>query len=73
MPRAIFEYADQGSYDEVTFRRNRADLEALSFRQRVMVDVSQQSLATTLLGEQPCGYRSRARNPLASLAGHGRI
>jgi L-lactate dehydrogenase (cytochrome) len=51
IPRAIFEYADRGSYDEVTFRRNRRDLEALEFRQRVMVDVSSQSLATTILGE----------------------
>ncbi|MBB6095473.1 L-lactate dehydrogenase (cytochrome) [Povalibacter uvarum] len=51
IPRAIFEYADRGSYDEVTFRRNRHDLEALAFRQRVMVDVSKQALATTLLGE----------------------
>jgi L-lactate dehydrogenase (cytochrome) len=52
IPKAIFEYADQGSYDEVTYRRNRADLAALSIRQRVMVDVSQQNLATTVLGER---------------------
>ena len=26
VPRAIFEYADRGSYDEVTLRRNRSDL-----------------------------------------------
>lgn len=52
IPRAIFEYADRGSYDEVTFNRNRHDLEALEFRQRVMVDVSKQSLNTTILGEQ---------------------
>lgn len=51
IPRAIFEYADRGSYDEVTFRRNRGDLEAIAFRQRVMVDVSKQALATTLMGE----------------------
>lgn len=51
VPRAIFEYADRGSYDEVTFKRNRRDLEALEFRQRVMVDVSKQSLSTTVLGE----------------------
>jgi L-lactate dehydrogenase (cytochrome) len=51
IPRAIFEYADRGSYDEVTFHRNRRDLAALEFRQRVMVDVSQQSLATTMLGQ----------------------
>lgn len=51
IPRAIFEYADRGSYDEVTFNRNRRDLAALEFRQRVMVDVSSQSLTTTLLGD----------------------
>lgn len=50
IPRAIFDYADGGSYDERTMRRNAADLDAMSFRQRVMVDVSQISLATTLLG-----------------------
>jgi L-lactate dehydrogenase (cytochrome) len=52
VPRVIFEYADRGSYDEVTFDRNLADLKALQFRQRVMVDVSQQQLATTVLGER---------------------
>lgn len=51
IPRAIFEYADRGSYDEVTVNRNRRDLAALEFRQRVMVDVSSQSLTTTLLGD----------------------
>jgi L-lactate dehydrogenase (cytochrome) len=50
IPKAIFDYADGGSYDERTIRRNAADLDAMSFRQRVMVDVSQISLATTLLG-----------------------
>src|SRR5688572_638639 len=51
VPRAIFDYADRGSYDEVTFHRNLADLAAIQLRQRVMVDVSQQQLATTILGE----------------------
>lgn len=50
IPRAIFDYADRGAYDEVTLRRNRAALQQLQFRQRVMVDVSQRELATTLLG-----------------------
>jgi L-lactate dehydrogenase (cytochrome) len=52
IPHAIFEYADRGSYDEVTFKRNRRDLEAIEFRQRVMVDVSRQQLSTTILGEK---------------------
>lgn len=51
IPRAIFDYADRGSYDEVTLRRNRADLEAIALRQRVAIDVSAQSLATTLAGQ----------------------
>lgn len=51
IPRAIFDYADRGSYDEATYRANRADLAALKLRQRVMVDVSERNTATTMLGE----------------------
>jgi L-lactate dehydrogenase (cytochrome) len=51
IPRAIFEYADHGSYDEVTLARNRADLDALVFRPRVMVDFSQLDITTSLVGE----------------------
>lgn len=51
VPRAIFDYANGGSYDEITLRRNRAALDALAFRQRVMIDLSSRSIATTVLGE----------------------
>jgi L-lactate dehydrogenase (cytochrome) len=51
VPRAIFEYAERGSYDEITLRRNRADLDAIARRQRVGVDVSNIATATTLLGQ----------------------
>jgi L-lactate dehydrogenase (cytochrome) len=51
IPHAIFEYADRGSYDEVTLARNRADLDALQLRPRVMVDFSQLDLSTTMVGE----------------------
>lgn len=51
IPRAIFDYADRGSYDERTISANRADLAALALRQRVMVDVSDRTLTTTLVGE----------------------
>jgi L-lactate dehydrogenase (cytochrome) len=50
VPRAIFDYAAGGSYDERTLWRNTADLDAMIFRQRVMIDVSNVSLATTLAG-----------------------
>lgn len=51
LPRAIFDYVDRGSYDEITLRANRADLDAIRVRQRVMIDVDDRSLATTLVGE----------------------
>ena len=51
VPRAIFDYADRGSYDEITFNRNLDDLHAIQLRQRVMVDVSKQQVATRILGE----------------------
>jgi L-lactate dehydrogenase (cytochrome) len=51
VPRAIFEYADGGACDEITLRRNREALDAVTFQQRVMVDVSQANLETTLVGQ----------------------
>jgi L-lactate dehydrogenase (cytochrome) len=51
IPRAIFDYADRGAFDELTIDRNRRDLQALQFRQRVMCDTSKTSLATTMIGE----------------------
>ena len=51
IPRAIFDYADRGSYDEVTLRANRADLAAIGLRQRVMIDVDKRSVATRILGQ----------------------
>ena len=49
IPRAIFDYAAGGAYAERTLMRNTQDLDAMTFRQRVMVDVSNVSLGTTLL------------------------
>jgi len=52
VPKAFFEYADGGSYNEETLRANRADLETIKLRQRVMVDVSERSLETTIVGQK---------------------
>jgi len=52
IPRAIFDYADGGSYREVTLRANAADLDAIQLRPRVMIDVSDIKLATTLAGSE---------------------
>ncbi len=58
VPRAFFDYAEAGSYAQETLRANRADLERIKLRQRVLVDVSQRDLETTILG-------MAARLPLA--------
>jgi L-lactate dehydrogenase (cytochrome) len=51
VPRQFFEYADGGSYAEETLHANRADLERIRLRQRILVDVAGRSTRTTILGE----------------------
>jgi L-lactate dehydrogenase (cytochrome) len=51
VPKAFFDYADRGSYAEETLRANRDDLQKIKFRQRILVDVSNRDLSTTILGE----------------------
>ncbi|WCT74146.1 FMN-dependent L-lactate dehydrogenase LldD [Sphingomonas naphthae] len=50
LPHFLFEYIDGGSYAEVTLRRNIADLERISLRQRVLTDVSAIDLSTEMFG-----------------------
>jgi L-lactate dehydrogenase (cytochrome) len=50
LPHFLFEYIDGGSYAELTLRRNVADLETIALRQRVLRDVSDITLKTSLLG-----------------------
>ena len=49
--RAIFDYVDRGSYDEATLHANRADLNALKFRQRVAIDVDRRSTRSAMAGQ----------------------
>ncbi len=51
VPRAFVDYCESGSYAEQTLRANRADLERIKLRQRILFDVSKRSTATTILGE----------------------
>jgi L-lactate dehydrogenase (cytochrome) len=51
VPKMFFDYADRGAYAEETLRANRADLQRLKLRQRVLVDVSRRTLDTTIVGE----------------------
>ena len=51
VPKALFDYVDTGSYDEISYRANSAELKAVRFRQRVLIDTSEHKLSTTMLGE----------------------
>ena len=52
VPRMFYDYVAAGSYSEETLRANRADLEKIQFRQRVLVDVAGRDTSTTILGEK---------------------
>jgi len=51
VPRAFVDYCEAGSYAEETLRANRADLERIKLRQRILHDVSNRTTKTTILGE----------------------
>ncbi|MGB6466799.1 MAG: alpha-hydroxy acid oxidase [Xanthobacteraceae bacterium] len=51
VPRAFVDYCESGSYAEQTLAANRADLERLKLRQRILHDVAGRSTSTTILGE----------------------
>jgi L-lactate dehydrogenase (cytochrome) len=46
------DYVEAGSFAEITLRENRSDLDAIRFRERVMFDVSNRKLDSTMLGEK---------------------
>ena len=51
VPRQFFDYADSGAWTEGTYRANEEDFKKITFRQRVAVDMSNRSLATTMMGQ----------------------
>ncbi|RZZ88442.1 FMN-dependent L-lactate dehydrogenase LldD [Pseudoxanthomonas winnipegensis] len=51
LPPFLFHYADGGAYAERTLARNVTDLGEIALRQRVLKDMSQLDLSTTLFGE----------------------
>lgn len=52
LPHFLFEYIDGGAFSETTLRNNEHDLQKISLRQRVLRDVSQVSLGTTLFDQK---------------------
>jgi L-lactate dehydrogenase (cytochrome) len=51
VPKMFVDYAEAGAYTEQTLRANRADLQAIRFRQHVMVDVAARDTKTAILGK----------------------
>ena len=51
VPRMFYDYADSGSWSESTLQANEDDLQAIKFRQRVAIDVSQRDTTMEMLGE----------------------
>jgi isopentenyl diphosphate isomerase/L-lactate dehydrogenase-like FMN-dependent dehydrogenase len=52
LPKGLFEFMDRGNDDEVAMRENRAALERIKLKPRVLVDVSQRSQEITLFGKK---------------------
>jgi L-lactate dehydrogenase (cytochrome) len=50
LPGFVFDFIDGGAGDEATVRANRADLERIALRMRVLQGAGAPSLATTILG-----------------------
>lgn len=51
VPRMFYDYAESGSWTESTFRANQRDFEPIRLKQRVAVDISERSVAGTMVGQ----------------------
>ncbi len=52
VPKMFFDYADSGAWTEGTYKANEADFAAIKLRQRVLVDMTNRSLESTMIGEK---------------------
>ena len=51
VPRMFYDYCESGSWTESTLDANETDLQAIKFRQRVAIDVSERSTTMKMLGQ----------------------
>jgi L-lactate dehydrogenase (cytochrome) len=51
VPRMFYDYADSGAWSESTYRANEADFQRIYLRQRVGLDMSNRTLATSMVGQ----------------------
>ncbi|MEZ2130444.1 MULTISPECIES: L-lactate dehydrogenase [unclassified Sinorhizobium] len=52
VPKMFFDYADSGAWTESTYDANEADFREIKLRQRVMVDMTNRTLETTMIGQK---------------------
>jgi L-lactate dehydrogenase (cytochrome) len=52
LPRSVFDFIDGGAETEYTLRRNQEAFERVTFRPRVLVDVSNIDTSTTVMGQR---------------------
>lgn len=52
VPKMFFDYADSGAWTESTYRSNEDDFKKIKLRQRILVDMTNRSLETTMIGEK---------------------
>ena len=52
VPKPFMDYMEAGAFAQLTLRENRRDLDSIRFRERVMFDVSDRKLETTMLGQK---------------------
>ena len=52
VPKMFFDYADSGAWTESTYAANESDFNQIKLRQRVMVDMTDRTLATTMVGQK---------------------
>ncbi len=51
VPKMFFDYADSGAWTEGTYRANEEDFSKIKLRQRVLVDMTNRSLESTMIGQ----------------------
>ena len=68
MPKPEWDFVEGGATDEITISRTRTALDSIMLRPRMLVDVDERDISTTVLGEKidfpvmlcPAGHHIRA-------------
>ena len=51
VPKMFFDYADSGAWTQSTYDANESDFQKIKLRQRVLVDMTDRTLETTMVGQ----------------------